>query len=83
MFEMRQKNEDAKEAWRYELAGRINVLDGDKDTMEDYLTTYVPSSISSQPPTLKKAKANPFSDWSPRKGEERQSYPGLVSCGGW
>ena len=35
-----QKSEDAKDDWRYELIGRINVLDQDDDTVEDYLATY-------------------------------------------
>lgn len=74
-----QKNEDAKEAWRHEIAGRINVLDDDSDTIEDYLTTYVPSIVPYQPPTVKNAKTSAFAKWSPKKGEERQSYPELVS----
>ena len=75
-----QKSEDAKEDWRYELIGRINVLDQDDDTVEDYLATYVPSNVPCpEPRTQRNAKTNPFAKWSPKEGEEQQSYPTLVS----
>ena len=74
-----QRNEDAKKAWRHKITRRINVLDDNRDTVEDYLATYVPSVVPYQPPTGKNAKTRPFARWSPKKGEERQSYPELVS----
>ena len=75
-----QKSEDGKDDWRYELIGRINVLDQDDDTVEDYLATYVPSNVSCpEPRTKRNAKTNPFAKWSPKEGEEQQSYPTLVS----
>ncbi|RPD69924.1 hypothetical protein L226DRAFT_493623, partial [Lentinus tigrinus ALCF2SS1-7] len=69
---------DVKEGWRHELAGRINVLNEEHDTVEDYLATYIPSIIPCRHNTGNNAKKTPFAEWLPKKGEERKSYPDLI-----
>ncbi|KAI0788307.1 hypothetical protein C8Q74DRAFT_672954 [Fomes fomentarius] len=71
-------NQDSKivfEAWREELKGRIHIY---KHSTESYLDTFVPCStpyIRSQ----HKISRGPFSSYLPKKGQEKESYPGLLA----